>query len=409
MAGQEMIAGFAGPRTSYRFELANCVADIDRTLWESVCQAAPDPFMEFPYLVANEKAFNDGTQFWYATLFDDNNEPIGCACFTRYLVDIVMLTPPILQWVNKQIRRVIPSFLRVPVLLGGSPVSTCRAQLVLKDGIDTDRATKALDEIVAEIVREAPVAYITFKEFEPGLAERMSNLTQHGYTRAHSLVTYDLRGELGSWDAYYSSRRKAIRYRIRKHFQKLDEAGLTCVHCLGGEGAAERFTDEVHTLYLNVLNKAEKKLERLPADYFRELARQYPESSRFTFVYKDERPVGFCCGLDRDGQHTLLFCGLDYKLNAEADLYFNLIFRGLKFGLIPGVKQVSIGAAADQFKQHIGCEPTPLSIYLKGSGWIRNLVVRSFSWLLFPPAPKFVRHLEQRSAEPQARPLERAA
>lgn len=381
---QLKVAGTEGSNAPYRFELQTRVSEIDRQSWERVCRGAGDPFMELRYLLANENAFRGEAQFWYATLLDEQGRAIGCTCFTRYHVDVAMLGPAFTKWSTALIRRVWKSFLKVPVLLGGSPVSTCRGQLILSDEADSNRVVATLDAIVAEIVKQAPVEYIGFKEFKTPLCDRVSGLQKFGFLRLHSQITYDLFGEYDSFQSYLATRGKLSRARIRKRFQKLEAEGLTCVQCRGGEGAVERFTDEVHRLYLNVLGKAKKKLERLPAEFFRELARQYPEESRFTFVYKAGRPVAFVCGLDSPGSHVLLFCGLDYKLNTDGDLYFYGIYRSLGFALRPGVKTVLFGSTADKFKTMVGCKPSSVWIYLKGVGILRSALVNSMAWILFP-------------------------
>ena len=388
--------GAIGP---YRYKLATRVSEIDQPSWERVCQGANDPFMELPYLLANENAFCGEAQFWYATLLNDRGEVIGCTCFSRYDVDVAMLGPAFTQWSTSLIRRVWKSFLKVPVLLGGSPVSNCRGQLILSDEVDSDRAVATLDAIVAEIVKQAPVAYIAYKEFKTPLSDRVSGLQKFGYLKLHSQITYDLVGEYDSFQSYLATRGKVSRARIRKRFQKLEAEGLTCVQCRGGEGAVERFTDEVYKLYLNVLAKAEKKLERLPVEYFRELARQYPDESRFTFLYKNDRPVGFVCGLDSPGSHVLLFCGLDYKLNNDGDLYFYGIYRSLAFALRPGVKTVLFGSTADKFKTMVGCRPSSVWIYLKGVGLLRSALVNSLAWVLFPKPKTLTAPIELELAE----------
>lgn len=383
-ATQTPVSGHVDPNRPYRYRLVTRVADIDAASWQAICRNATDPFMELPYLIANENAFRDEAQFWYATLLDDQGTVIGCTCFTRYHVDVAMLGPAFTQWSTGLIRRVWKSFLKVPVLLGGSPVSNCRSQLALSDTADGSRVAMTLHEIVQEIVRQAPVAYIAFKEFSAKLTDQVSDLQKCGYLQFASQITYDLHGEYQSFQQYLATRSKLSRARLRKRFKKIEDEGLTCVQCRGGEGAVERFTDDVHKLYLNVLANAPKKLERLPAEFFREIARQYPEQSRFTFLYQGDRPVSFVCGLDSPGSHVLLFCGLDYDLNTEGDLYFNVIYRGLSFALRPGVKTVLFGSTADKFKTLVGCTPSTISIYLKGVGWLRSTLVNKLAWILFP-------------------------
>ncbi|HEY3965874.1 MAG TPA: GNAT family N-acetyltransferase [Planctomycetaceae bacterium] len=144
----------------------------------------------------------------------------------------------------------------------------------------------------------------------------------------------------------------------------------------------------MHRLYLNVLDRAKVKFETIPVEFFRELARQEPDDSCFTIIRKGDRIVGFCCGLADGEEHNMLFCGLDYSLNAEADLYFNLIYRGLGQGLAPGVKVVHVGAAADEFKRHLGCTGESIALYVKAVGAVRQFALRQVFGLLFDTTPE---------------------
>jgi predicted N-acyltransferase len=276
-----------------------------------------------------------------------------------------------------------PRFFKYKILLCGVPVSTCGNQLGVAPGADTSRLIPALDALALKLARESGCGLISFKEFPPTEAERLASLTTCGFLQARSVVAYHLPGEFGSFDSYVASRSKRTRAKIRRHFRKFDDGGLSCEQLRGRDGVERLFTDDVHRLYLNVLNRAHVKFERIPADFFRELARQLPDESCFTLIRQNDRIVAFCCGVGSPGAHTMLFCGLDYSLNAQVDLYFNTIYRGLAAGLVPGVRLVNIGASADEFKQHMGCRGESLSIYVKAVGTIQQFLFKQVFGLLF--------------------------
>jgi hypothetical protein len=133
------------------------------------------------------------------------------------------------------------------------------------------------------------------------------------------------------------------------------------------------------------------KFEILSAEFFREIARQLPEESRFTFIYKDDRIVGFCLGIHSAGMHYMLLCGVDYELNPQADLYFNMLYRGLEFAMQDHTPLIRVGASADEFKRRLGTFPKRLYIYIK-SPWMvgRWLLGAAFNALFtVTPADQF--------------------
>lgn len=367
----------------YPCDLVQRVDDVDVSSWQTVCRADGNPFLDLRFLRAVETSFAGESQFWYAIFRSDAGRPVACTCFSRYLVDGALMAPPAFQRLVARVRRVWPSFFKYKILLCGLPVSTCGNQLAVAPGADFERVTDSLDAVANNLARESGCGLISFKEFDPSMTARLAGLERHQFLRARSVVAYSLDGEFGTFENYQASRSKRTRANIRRHFRKFESAGLTIEQLHGRDGVDHLFDDDVHRLYLNVLDRAEVRFERIPVAFFRELARQLPDESCFTIARKGDRIVGFCCAVASHDAYNMLFCGLDYSINAEADLYFNIIYRGLAQGLAPGVRVVHIGAAADEFKQHMGCRGESLSVYVKAVGAVRQFLFRQVFGLLF--------------------------
>lgn len=375
------------PLTPYSYDLYPRAGAVDTGAWREVCDPLGNPFLDLRFLQAVETSFAAEAQMWYAIFRDDAGRPVACACYSKYLVDGTLMAGGFVARMVSGVRRVWPRFLKFSILLCGTPVSTCGNQLGIAPAADMDRLVPAIDGLAVQLARESGCMLISFKEFPRGEAERIESLKSRDFLKARSVVAYNLPGEFGSFDGYVASRSKRTRAKIRRHFKKFEEQGLTCEQLRGRDGVDQLFTDDVHRLYLNVLDRAHITFERIPVEFFREVARQLPDESCFTIMRQKERIVAFCCGVASAGAHTMLFCGLDYSLNAAADLYFNTIYRGLAHGLTPGVRTVFIGASADEFKQHMGCQGEPLAVYVKALGAVQQFVFRHAFRFLFDTTP----------------------
>jgi predicted N-acyltransferase len=157
---------------------------------------------------------------------------------------------------------------------------------------------------------------------------------------------------------------------------------------MGAEGAAELYTDDVHRLYEAVLERATVRFESLPAEYFRELARQLPANSLFTFVYRAGRIVAFAATILSDELFDQMFIGLDYSINHESDLYFNVFYAALGTAFERGPRRIYVGQTSDDFKhQKLSAFQFPLTLYAKGLKWIPRVLMRArFEWF-FPARP----------------------
>ena len=180
------------------------------------------------------------------------------------------------------------------------------------------------------------------------------------------------------------------------------------VQLYGRDGAADIYTDEVHRLYEAVADGSEVQLEHVPPDLLRELARRLPDNTVFTFVYSGNQIVGFTFWLISDQTFHALLVGMNYDVNSKCELYFNLSYQSIDFGLKRRAQEVCIGQSTDELKHRkLGCYQVPMSIFVKGGRWSMHLVLKfAFAWI-FPARPiTFPRETadldSERTATPQS-------
>jgi hypothetical protein len=94
-----------------------------------------------------------------------------------------------------------------------------------------------------------------------------------------------------------------------------------------------------------------------------------------------------------DGRvHHYLFCGLDYAVAHDADLYFNLMYHQLDDALRRRPERIAVGQTADMFKARLGCRPAPRYFYVKPGRLLTRVALRHGFRVLFPerpPAPTY--------------------
>jgi predicted N-acyltransferase len=196
------------------------------------------------------------------------------------------------------------------------------------------------------------------------------------------------RPDFANFEDFCENLKSRKRYPIRRSQKKFDGSNLRIVQRLGGDGVDELYTDDVHRLYEAVFERAEVRLEKLEPEVFRELARRLPDNSAFTFVYQDDRIVAFAASVFTDRVFHQMFVGVDYDLNPEVDLYFNLFFHAIDFAFRQNVADIFVGQSADTFKQRkLGCYQVPLSFYIRGVDRATAFVIRRGFKLFFPPRP----------------------
>lgn len=361
----------------YSRQLYDSIDEVDVEEWRTVSRWSGNLYLDPRFLKAVEKSFSADSRFWYVVFRDDHGRVVAATCFTRYLVDLSLHTPKLVQNVAGKVRCFWSRFLKYRMLLCGIPVSTCDCQLAIAEDADLDAVLAGLDDTAMELARKSGCRLISFKEFPTKLASRLSGLSKYGFLTARSVFAYRLDSHFALFDDYLASRTSASRTNIRRSLRKFDEGGLTCQYLRGRDGFAELYTDEVHRLYLNVLGRAKVRFECVPREFFQELARQLPDESCFAIIRQGEKIVGFCSGLAGPDQHILLLLGYDDSISRDTDLYFNLIYRSLEQGLSPTVRIVHFGGAADDFKKRIGCVGEWRTIYVKATNPISQSLLKA--------------------------------
>jgi len=381
---------------SCSYHLYESIGDVPLEDWDLLRRGRSDVFMDPRFVAAVERSMSDAGKFWCLLAYDGARRPVASACLSLFPLDLALLGQRTLRRIADSVRRVFPTFLKLPVLFCGLPVSAGQSHLCLAPEADPRQALAAVDEALSRLARRQRALLVVFKELSEEDRDPLDHLLSLGYVRGESFPMNHFSPQCGSFEEFCGSLRSHYRYKIRRSRRKFEQAGYRVEH-LSAREALDQYTDEVHGLYRSVVDQAEVRLEYLPRAFFAELARLFPEEIRFTAVRKDRRIAGFAWGMSGSMRHQNLFIGLDYRLNAEADLYFNLMAEDLAHAIAEGARDVQVGQTADAFKSRLGCHPRPRYVYVRGMGAIVGwLVRRAAGWFFPPPAPPPRRDLFRR-------------
>lgn len=371
----------------YTISLARSIDERDADEWRAACNGHADAVMDPRFLRAVEQSMGADARFWNVVFRDAEGVPVAAAALSLYTIDGLLLASE--HWKKKtaQLRRLWPNFLKVPVLLCGSPVSTGGSHLRITPGADHHVLLRLLDRLMVRLARRQGTPFVVFKDFAPQEIGQSDALLELGYLRADSLGMNYFPARYRNFDHFCSSIRSRYRRQHIRSRKKFQRAGLRVEHIRGNDGFDKLYTDEVHRLYLAVLSRADITFERLPAQFFRELARQFAEDAAFTIICQGERVVGFTCGVFDQYNYHNFFCGFDYQINEKAQLYFNLMYEDLDYALRQNVCTISVGQTANEFKSRAGCYLEPRFFYIKSRDPALQFLVRAGSPYFFSPAP----------------------
>lgn len=366
----------------YTYRLYDSIQEVPREAWMSWRRDEADLFMDPRFLAAVEETV--AARYWSLLVQDGAGRPMANASLCLYPVDTAILCPPRPRRVLQALRRIWPGCLTFPIVFCGLPVSAGQSHLRLAPGADAHQVFRQVDAALSEVAAEVPNGAIVCKDFADEDLPCVDGLRELGYVRGFSLPMNCFPPGYGSFDEFCAALRSHYRYKIRRSQRKFAGSGFGVAHFCGLE-ALPYYTDEVHRLYLAVVERAEVRLETLPAEFFRRLLVRCGEHVRFTAVFHHKRIVAFSWGLLAGRSYQNLFIGLDYELNADYDLYFNLMAYDLDHALRQGVNEIQVGQTADVFKSRLGCQARARYIYAKGTRWYTAAPLRLAAGLVMPP------------------------
>ena len=372
----------------YTNRVFNSIGEVDLTAWERVrSETGGSIFMDPRFIASVENSMKEDCRFWYVIVYDENGHPAACACLTAMTIDFADLADPRLASIIRRVRRLLTKFRKLKLFVCGLPGSPGEKSLALMSLTSSEDILAVLDAVIRDLANETGSDAIVYKEFGNGDLEWTRPLLTLGYRRIPTPPMHFFKPSFQNFDEYRAALKTRYRQPVNRSIRKLKVPGIRQEILTDSKEISRLYTAHVHDLYCQMATKAEAKLEILPIEFFRQLASRLEGNVELLIISKDSRIVAFGWCLHAGSSYHLLFAGLDYRLNKELDLYFNLMHAGLDRALRKQVSTIHVGQSADAFKARIGCYSEPLYVLAKGLTPLMALLVRFAGNLLVVQKP----------------------
>ena len=377
----------SGKVQSLVYRIYDSITDISPTDWQRLAGSEPDLGMDPRLIRVLEETLADQCRMWTMMVEDPTGALVACACLCLFLVDALSAAAPLVRQIAGFVRTSWANFLKFGVLFCCLPVPAGENHIRMTPEADRGAVLTAVHEGMRRLARMHHVRMMMFKEFEVARQGEFEPLERLGYLRGDVPMAYNLPGDFRSFDEYRSALKSRYRHQIMRSVKKFQQAGFRAVHVHDSTEIERLYTDRMHELYEAVWSRAEARLEKLPAEFFRQTARAFPGRTSLTIIYRGENVAGFTFGLSSGRVYHNIRSGIDYALNDEGDLYFNLFYNDLDQAFRRGHEEIHLGQDSDSFKTRLGSVPQSLSFYLRAPNPFLQGGLKAFSPLLFPKIP----------------------
>jgi predicted N-acyltransferase len=364
-------------RMPYSCRVFNTVDAVDLAAWERVrSECGASVFMDTRFIAAVETSMKESCRFWYVIVYDDGGRPVAIAGLSTMTIDLTDFADPRLASIIKRGPKMLSRFRKLKVLFCSLPGTPGDKSIALAAADASSHILSVLDGVMCDLAEKTGMDAIIYKEFEQGDLEWMDPLLQRGYQRIAIPPMHLLRPSFENFAQYCAALRTRYRQQINRSTRKLKNTGIEQTVLTDPDEILKAYTPEAHAMYCEMVAKSDVKLEVFPIEYYRQLTTRLKGQVELIAFFKDSRIIAFGWCLHDQSTYHMMYAGLDYRLNHQFDLYFNLMYAGFDRALRKRPVKIHVGQTATVFKARMGCYSEPRYIFAKGFGPIMSRVFR---------------------------------
>lgn len=357
--GRVRVASIAELREDAAWQRSFASAAKDSRFYEVAAETLRADF-DFHALVLETR---DGERVFQPTFFVDQ--------------DILATAPAPLRAVAEAVRKVMPRFLRLRLLMVGNAAG--EGSFASADAESRRALLAAAAEVLPQVARGRGAWMIVWKDWPAATRGDFATLVRGGFTRLASMPATELRLAFSDFDDYLRQRvSHSSRKDLRRKFRAIADVPLT----MEVVGDVASVVDEVHALYSQVLARSPLQFERLTKDFLLQLSARMRDRARFFLWRSEGRLVACSICLVHGDTISDEYLGLDYAVALEWHLYFITIRDVLSWAMANGLRLYRSTPLNYEPKLRLGFDLAPLDLYVAAPWrWLNAIVQRVLPWI----------------------------
>lgn len=338
--------------------------------WDAL--PTPDFFLKTPFLKALEQSCPKNIQTNYVAVFKEDLL-VGIAIIQRvemYIDDVFRKTSD--NALKRFEKAIIAKIVRGNALVVGNLMHTGQHGLffnteVLKQATYLETIFKAIDALTIKIKKDYKknIRIVCFKDyFETDSIHKNQDLfiKNHLYkVQVQPNMVLDIPETWNTFEDYAFALQKKYRRRYKtavKKAQNITKKELSLVDI-------DSASSQLYTLYLCVSDNAKVNSFVLCNKHFFNLKKELKDNFRLFGYYLNEELVGFYTLILNNEVLETYFLGYNPELQHTNQLYLNMLYDMLNFGVDNRFKRVVYARTAMEIKSSIGAKPHTMHIFMK--------------------------------------------
>ncbi|WP_250433585.1 GNAT family N-acetyltransferase [Hanstruepera flava] len=201
-------------------------------------------------------------------------------------------------------------------------------------------------------------------------------------------MVLDVKPHWNTFDDYISDLNKKYRDRYKTARRKARQISKKELY----NQDIETHSKLLYRLYKNVSDHAKINTFILPENHFLEFKLHLEKAFRVYVYYLDNQIVGFYTLILNGKNLETYFLGYNPKYQYQHQLYLNMLYDMLQFGIKHNFKAIVYARTAMAIKSSVGAKPKKMIMYLKHTNWIMNTLLKAIFKLMNPKQDWEERH-----------------
>ncbi len=331
--------------------IANCEDNWDSFLPEN-------HHLKSSHLQAFENAAVDNIECYYAFIFNENNL-IGIAYFQQF-----NFQQQHINFGNSFRQRLLKTMLppRIKILVCGNLFRINFQGFYFEDDANNNLIFEVIKKVRKDLKKPCAVL---LKDCLLPFENTITSKNEFHFFEADVTMEIKRRQHWQTFDDYLCDLHKKYLQRAKKILKAFEDIEIVELN----ENEIIQHKIIIEKLYSNVVQKQSIKLGIVNANYFYELKKDLKEKFEIYAMYKSGTMVGFYTFIYYETDMETHYIGLDYEANKLSQLYFNILFLGIKKMIEKKYNSLELGRTAKDAKENVGAVPRQIFNYI----FIKNI------------------------------------
>lgn len=276
----------------------------------------------------------------------------------------------------KSILKLFLDLKKIKVLMTGNALRTDTSCCCYDSTmVNADEVAELISAGAEKIADEENVTAVILKDMPYSMVVR-SWLAEQGYNTpwADAVMELTLPEQWTNMNDYVA----ALSRKYKTRANKILDAGKDLEFRVMGLDEVRAYDAQIDRLFNNVLANQSFRLTTVAPHHFSSMKQVYGDGFEVFGLFKEGALSGFCSAFISADTYELYYAGIDYNLNTEYQLYFNILFAGLARAIELKKSRLVLGRTSFDAKASIGAKPVELPYFIK----IANLPQGVTNWFI---------------------------